>query len=245
VLTAGRINDLGDLQIKLPDTAEAQQLTLKVVLTTDDRVISNQWKLWVFPVVEDSVQSESCRLVDRLTDDDITFMEQGGAVLLTGNFPSAVEKEMFRTHTSGRSLLHAGAIIRKHPIWQKFPAEGFADWQFFRMMDSSCSMVHDRNMPEFQPLLELIPSFKRIRHKSMLSECKVGNGRLICCSLHLHEDDPAGSWLKKLLLDYLAAKNWANAPEWTPDALRERLHNPIRSTCQYRKIDAGGRPIDD
>jgi hypothetical protein len=172
-------------------------------------------------------------------------MEQGGAVLLTGNFPSAVEKEMFRTHTSGRSLLHAGAIIRKHPIWQKFPAEGFADWQFFRMMNCSSSMIHDRNMPEFQPLLELIPSFKRIRHKSMLSEYKVGKGRLICCSLHLQKDDPAGCWLKKLLLDYLAAKNWTAAPEWQAEYLRNRLHNPVQYSCQYRKIDAGGRPVDD
>jgi len=245
LLSAGMINDLGDLQIKLPDMIEAQQLTLKVVLTSDDRVISNQWKLWVFPAAEDSVQSESCRLVDRLTDDDITFMEQGGAVLLTDNFPSAVENEMFRTHTSGRSLLHAGAILRKHPIWQKFPAEGFADWQFFRMMDCSCSMIHDRDMPEFQPLLELIPSFKRIRHKSMLSEYKVGKGRLICCSLHLQDNDPAGCWLKKLLLDYLAAKDWAAAPEWQVGYLRSRMHNPVQYSCQYRKIDAGGRPVDD
>ena len=245
-IASGKITTLGDLSITLPDSPDAHQLTLKVVLTADcGKVINNQWKLWVYPRVENLPAATLCREVDRLTDEDITFMEQGGAVLLTGNFPSAVENEMFRTHTSGRSLLHAGAIIRKHPVWQQFPAEGFADWQFFRMMDSSCSMVHDRAMPEFQPLLELIPSFKRIRRKSMLSEYKTGKGRLICCSLKLQKDDPAGSWLKKLLLDYLAAKNWADAPEWTPDALRERLHNPIRSTCQYRKIDAGGRPIDD
>ena len=229
----------------MPDTTEAQQLTLKVVLTAGSRVISNQWKLWVYPAAEDLPQTELCRQVDRLTDDDIDFMEQGGAVLLTGNFPSATENEMFRTHTSGRSLLHAGALIRKHPVWQKFPNEGFADWQFFRMMDSSSSMIHDSEMPEFQPLLELIPSFKRIRRKSMLSEYKVGKGRLICSSLKLQKDDPAGSYLKQLLLDYLASKNWTDAPEWKVGDLRCRLHNPVQYSCQYRKIDAGGRPVDD
>ena len=106
-------------------------------------------------------------------------------------------------------------------------------------------MIHDSEMPEFQPLLELIPSFKRIRRKSMLSEYKTGKGRLICCSLNLQKDDPAGSWLKKLLLDYLAAKNWTDAPEWKVGDLRCRLHNPVQYSCQYRKIDAGGRPVDD
>ena len=246
LLPVGKINDLGDLQIKLPDTTEAQQLVLKVVLTAaNGKVVSNQWKLWVYPAAETEVLPEHCRKVDKLSDSDVTFMEQGGAVLLTGNFPAAVENEMFRTHTSGRSLLHAGAILRKHPIWQKFPAEGFADWQFFRMMDASCSMVHDRAMPEFQPLMELIPSFKRIRRKSMLAEYKVGKGRLLCCSLNLREDDPAACYLNKLLLDYLASKVWAEAPEWRIEHLRDRLQNPIQYVCQYRKIDAGGRPIDD
>ena len=245
-LPAGQINDLGELQIKLPDSAEACQLTLKVLLTASNgKVVRNQWKLWVYPPAGDALCTPHCREVDRLTDEDITFMEQGGAVLLSDNFPSAVEKEMFRTHTSGRSLLHAGAIIRKHPVWQKFPTGGFADWQFFRMMDASCSMVHDNAMPEFQPMLELIPSFKRIRRKSMLAEYKVGKGRLLCCSLHLRADDPAGSWLKRLLLDYLAAKDWTDAPEWQSEHLRNRLHNPVQYACQYRKIDAGGRPIDD
>ena len=171
-------------------------------------------------------------------------MKQGGNILLTDNFPAATEREMFRTHTSGRSLLHAGAILREHPIWRKFPAEGFADWQFFPMMDQSYSIVYDSDMPEFKVLFELIPSFKRIRHKTMLTEFQVGQGRLMLCSLHLNEDDPAGSYLKYLLLEYLSGDQKSEAPDWAVEKLRERLHNPVNYVCQYRKIDAGGRPVD-
>lgn len=237
------ISCVENLHITLPESDRAQMLTLHAVLSGSGKVFNNQWKLWVYPAAK--LNTYKCRVLDKLTDEAVDFLADGGAVLLTGEFPCGTELEMFRPHTSGRSLGHSGAIIRRHPVWEKFPNESFADWQFFPMMNVSCSIVNDKDMPEFKPLLELIPSFKRIRHKSMLAEYKVGKGRLMLCTLHIEADDPAARYLGSLLKEYLSSGSYASdVPEWTPEKLRHRLHHPVTYNCQYRKIDAGGRPVE-
>ena len=151
--------------------------------------------------------------------------------------------ETFRPHTSGRSLGHSGAIPHEHPVWHEFPQDGFADWQFFPMMTGSVSLIRDEDMPEFAPILELIPSFKLIKRKSLLSEYRVGQGRLMICGFHLREDDPASVWMRHILLEYLGRRDFADAPEWQTDKLLSRLNAGVQADTG-KKIDAGGRPVD-
>ena len=183
------------------------------------------------------------RVSDSLTTDLLDFVSQGGALLLTGGFPAATEHETFRTHTSGRSLGHAGTVFHSHPIWNRFSNSGYADWQFYPMMDGCTSMVNDAEMPPFTPIIELIPSFKLIRRKSLLSEFAVGLGRLMVCGLRLDADDPAAAHMKRLLLDYLGRRNFVPAPEWRPEQLAKRIGVTITEK-ERKAIDAGGRPID-
>ena len=70
-------------------------------------------------------------------------------------------------------------LVHTHPALKDFPHEGFGDWQFFPMMRRSNSLIYDQSMPEFAPVFELIPSFKMVKHKSMLSEFAVGKGKWI------------------------------------------------------------------
>ena len=66
------------------------------------------------------------------------------------------------------------------------------------------------------------------------------------CGLNLRNEDPAGLWMKHILLKYLASHDYVKAPEWNADQLRLSLA-AIPETAERlgRKIDAGGRPIDD
>ena len=111
------------------------------------------------------------------------------------------------------------------------------------MMTDSVSFATDPGMPEYRPMLELIPSFKLIRRKSLLSEFRVGRGRLMLCGLRLTADDPAAKWMKHLLLDYLVQGEYAPAPEWPPEDLRSRLNARPQAAASGKKIDAGGRPV--
>ena len=113
-------------------------------------------------------------------------------------------------------------------------------------MRESTSLIRDDGMPEYQPVIELIPSFKLIKRKSPLTEYQVGQGRLMICGLRLDQTgDPACVWMQKILMDYLAdPAQYANAPAWCANDLRKRLGVTVNANTGKR-IDEGGRPIDD
>ena len=99
-------------------------------------------------------------------------------------------------------------------------------------------------MPEYAPLIELIPSFKLIKRKSLLSEYRVGSGRLMLCGLKLEVDDPAAKWMKNILLEYLEAPTENDVPSWSSEKLRSAVVSGQLAVNSGKKIDAGGRPID-
>ena len=240
----GTLTELGTPELELPDWKEAHCCTLRVQFSDGKTTRENHWKFWVFPPAK-AVNRNGVRQAETLSEETIRFMADGGAVLLTGGFPGMSLPENFRPHTSGRSIGHSGAIPHEHPIWKRFPHDGFADWQFYPMMTGSHSLVTDPEMPEYHPILELIPSFKLIKRKSLLSEFKVGSGRLMVCGFRLTDDDPAAVWMKQILLEYLERHDYAPAPEWSEEQLRRRLDaEPVSPVMLGKKIDAGGRPID-
>ena len=118
------------------------------------------------------------------------------------------------------------------------------DWQFFPMMTGSRSLLYDDAMPEFRPLMELIPSFKLVKHKSMLSEFQVGAGRIMMCGLRLDRNDPAGAFLEGEIISYLEKGDFVPAPSWSPDDLGKRLASGPVSSRRPVAVDAGGRPLD-
>ncbi|MBQ7395421.1 MAG: hypothetical protein IJW08_02665 [Lentisphaeria bacterium] len=240
----GTVSRIATVSVQLPKYGKAVQMTLKVKCDVNGKNIHNSWKFWAFP---DSVipQNEIVRCVEKLDWEDIAFMEQGGRVLLTSNFPCETMPERFAPHTSGRSIGHSGVLIKEqHPVWQRFPHEGFADWQFYPMMSNSTSLVSVDDTPKYAPLMELIPSFKLIKRKSFLSEYRVGKGVLMLCGLRLDADDPGAEYLKHILLGYLAEADSTSAPEWEPKALTEALSKHYGNISTGKKIDAGGRPVD-
>lgn len=238
----GSVEVIGQVEFELPDWKSARCCRLRAVFSAGGHVWENNWKFWVFPAAGAALPN-GVRCVKMLTPEIIAFMNAGGAVLLTDNFPGETMAETFRPHTSGRSLGHSGAIPHEHPVWHEFPQDGFADWQFFPMMTGSVSLIRDEDMPEFAPILELIPSFKLIKRKSLLSEYRVGQGRLMICGFHLREDDPASVWMRHVLLEYLGRRDFADAPEWQTDKLLSRLNAGVQADTG-KKIDAGGRPVD-
>ncbi len=237
----GTIAKVAIIECQLPDIMESCCATLYVTAEFNGQTIDNKWKIWLFPKADNSLPV-GVRIANSLTKENLDFVSQGGAMLLMGGFPAATEHENFRTHTSGRSLGHAGTVFHSHPIWNHFSNNDYADWQFFPMMDGCTSLVNDVEMPPFSPIIELIPSFKLVRRKSLLSEFAVGHGRLMVCGLKLDADDPAAAYMKHLLLDYLGRRKFVPAPEWKTELLAKRIGMTITEK-ERKAIDAGGRPV--
>ena len=239
----GSVCKIGKAAAEIPPFEKAVQMQLKASCTVNGKYLHNSWKFWAFPAVKEN-SFGGVRCTERLTQEDVGFLANGGCVLLTANFPCSTMPERFAPHTSGRSVGHSGTIIHPHPVWNYFPHEGFADWQFYSLMDKSTSIISVDNAPLHAPVIELIPSFKLIKRKSFLSEYQVGRGHLILCGLRLDADDPAAKYLKYILLDYLATKEYADSPVWSPEQLSKDIETHYKDVSTGKKIDAGGRPID-
>ena len=57
---------------------------------------------------------------------------------------------------------------------------------------------------------------------------------------------PAADWMKRIILEYLAGRIYAEAPEWVPEKLLLNMASkPATAALLGKKIDAGCRPIDD
>ncbi len=239
-IPAGTVRELEEIAFPLPESARPYSGVLRASAECGGTVLENCWTFWVFPRKE-VLPGNRVRCAETLTDEVIGFAEDGGSVLLRGGFPAGTRTETFRPHTSGRTLGHAGILIHEHPVLRDFPHEGFGDWQFFPMMSGAVSMIHDSGMPEFHPVIELIPSFKLVRRKSMLSEFRVGKGRILMCGLALSDSDPAGRYLRGALLEYLNRGVWEEAPEWESASLRERIRRDHGERFQEIRLDEGGR----
>ena len=242
-IACGTVSDVCQMNFELPEFSCGKHCVLHAEALLNGEKIENRWDLWVFPAA-DVAETPNVIECEKLTDELIDFAVDGGAILLTGNFPSEMREESFRTHTSGRSLGHSGALINEHAIWKNFPHASFADWQFFPMMNGAESIIYDCDMPEYKPIFELIPSFKLIKHKSLLSEFAVGRGRIVMCGLKLQQNDPAGAFLKVQIKKYLAGGIFADAPEWDAADLKKRVEAGPFKRRKEVAIDGGGRPVE-
>ena len=240
----GTVSEAAQVCFTLPEAEIPYQVSLQVRAQLNDEFIDNAWEFYIFPAETPAVPC-GVRIADKLTEKEIDFLEKGGSLLLTGGFPAATTDEAFRPHTSGRAQLHGGVLLNDHPVWRDFPHRGFMEWQFFNMMSESKAIVYDPDMPEYNVIMELIPSFKLVKRKSVLTEFRVGRGTLLICGLNLDEKDPAARCLKKELLNYLGAPEKAPAAAWEPDALRRRITQGIPANRAVVKVDAGGRPIEE
>ena len=239
----GSVVRLCDIDTDLPESGTAGCAVLSAWCVISGTKLVNSWKYWLFPEPENK-EYANVRTSEDLTAGDVEFMEKGGCVLLTGNFPAQSMPERFAPHTSGRSIGHSGVLINPHPVTDKIPHEGFADWQFYPVMTGAKSLISDSSTPEYAPVIELIPSFKLIKHKSFLSEFAVGRGRLMICGLRLDIDDPAARWLRSVILQYLAEGSFVSAPVWEADKLLNSISGEKETVSVGKKIDEGGRPVD-
>lgn len=60
----------------------------------------------------------------------------------------------------------------------------------------------------FDPIIELVSSYKLIDEQAALFEWRVGPGKLLVCGLTLSESDPAAMFLRHEMLDYLSSASF-------------------------------------
>jgi hypothetical protein len=175
-------------------------------------------------------------LTERLDASLVKYMRAGGRVILAATeglirphpllFPTppyyAGIKYFFTppanypTYEDGQN----GTIIRDHPMLGGLPHEGFADLQFFRLIENAPPLdIAPLGLTEFEPVIRVLHRYPVFRPLAYLVEGRYGRGGLILCALDLNPAYPEAHYLLKSICAYATGTSFAPARELSAETL--------------------------
>ena len=82
-----------------------------------------------------------------------------------------------------------GTVIQSHPLLGDLPHEGFADWQFFRLIENAPPLDLDPlGLAEGDPVIRVIHRYPVLHPLGYLVERRCGRGGLVLCALDLRPE---------------------------------------------------------
>ena len=103
----------------------------------------------------------------------------------------------------------------KHPLLAAFPTEFYSNWQWYDLLDQqSRSLILDDTPADFRPIVQVIDNFARNHKLGNLFEARVGEGRLLVCTIDLLDNldrRPAAKQLLRSLYGYVASDRFQPA----------------------------------
>ena len=130
-----------------------------------------------------------------------------------GPFLSGRPGSVWNTAWTNRQPPHTLGILcdPQHPVFRDFPTEYHSNWQWWDLVTKSQIMVLNDLPSQIRPLIRVIDDWNTCRRLGLLLEARVGNGRLLMCSIDLKTDidqRPVARQLKHSLLQYMASNNF-------------------------------------
>lgn len=192
----GNGNSIGTLSVPLASIKKAEQLNLKVMLNN----FSNDWDIWVYPSSKKATNSD-IRVVEQLDPSTITFLNNGGSVLLNSSKGSVAPQKggdigigfssiFWNTSWTNGQKPHTLGILcePEHPALAHFPTEYHSNWQWWDAMSHSNAIILDEFGPELKPIVRVIDDWFENRSLGLLFEVKIGRGKLLVSGIDLHTD---------------------------------------------------------
>lgn len=206
---------LGSIRIQIPEVDKAEKCTLHITMDSSTCYLENQYNVWVYPLKEPK-KNEVILLKE--TDKNIfERIRQGAAVLILNPMGLKTVPLSFTKMLAGRTVGNTATVIHDHPAVEKFPHDGWCDFQFYSMMEQGRAVVFDDDMPlKFRPIVEVVSSYKTIFKQAAVFEFGIGKGKALVCTLNLDGDDPAQKTFLCLLLEYM------NSSRFQPEQIISR-----------------------
>ena len=141
----------------------------------------------------------------------MNLLNAGRRVVLFGTGPFPSNRASWQIAVAGRTGGHLATVISDHPLMEDFPHEGYCGRQFEHMLNHSKTASLDITDLPHRPIIDIATTYKNARREAVLFEYRVGNGRLLVCTLNLAEDDPAAQWLKNRIISYALSEKFEPA----------------------------------
>jgi len=213
----GGLFSIGEIDILLKGIKVPQQLELEISLERTN--VRNSYPLWVYPSDTRVENSEGLLVCERIDDKVIEILENGGRVLVVtdeialehsvGGFftPDFWCYTMFRRGSLSENRPVAPGTLGllcdpEHPALADFPTEFHSNWQWWRIVMNSRSVILDEVSEETKPIVQVVDNIARCHRLGLIFEGMVGKGRLLFCTaklLNLTEYPEAQQLLNSLI----------------------------------------------
>jgi hypothetical protein len=210
---------LGKVVYQFQQKNNPRKLTLEVGIGN----FKNSWDIWVYPEKQ-VLKSDKIRVVEKLDQKAINFLEGGGNVLLSlgkgkvapdmgGKVGVGFSSIFWNTAWTGGQKPHTLGILcnPEHPALELFPTEYHSNWQWWDAM-SHCDAIQLDSFPaELKPIVYIIDDWVSNRRLAMLFEAKVGKGRILVSGTDLvnnMESRPEARQMRSSLLKYMSGNQF-------------------------------------
>lgn len=216
----GAVTDIAVLETAAPETDRPTHYRLFATISGPSAELENCWDVFVFPEARE-VEADNVIMTDTLDEASLAVLESGGDILLEGAGPFFANPLNFRISLAGRTAGNLATVIEEHPLNDTYDHEGFCGWQFASMIDrAECVYYPPETEVPFDPIVEVVSSYKWIRRQAAVAELRVGKGRLLYSTFRMDPEDPAGAWWHENLLRYMTGKKFAPKTAVTAAQLR-------------------------
>ena len=245
----GDVADVGQIVLHAPDTDHPRKLELVITVTAGPVQYNNRWDFWEFPkknllseapgpielqaewpelhrvypwlrTSSNNIDPKSLLITETLNEGTMAHLRQGGRVLLIMKQKPSDHGIPFFPDSGGAM----GTLIPDPAALGDFPNQGFADLQFYNLLNGASPIPLDAWPAELKPIVGALRTTsgflsqqKGLSRVGYIFQARVGAGELLVTSPGLwnHYDDlhPAAIYLFDRLLRYASASNLAPGHE--------------------------------
>lgn len=228
---------LGEVSYSLKDRKTPEKLIFELTVGS----FSNSWEFWVYPSKKALIPGvESIKMVERIDDETLKFLNNGGVVLLSlkkgslasamgGNIQIGFSSIFWNTAwTSGQAPHTLGILVnQQHPALAEFPTEYHSNYQWRDAMSHSGAMDLSAFPQAMKPIVRVIDDWFTNRPLALVLEAKVGKGKVLVSSIDFGQDlerRPEAQQLLYSLKKYMASSQFQPSVGLTDDQLKRLTH---------------------
>lgn len=194
----------------------------------------NDWNFWLYPAqISNSTPVDV--FVTRSWDEAERKLSAGGKVLYVPRnadldwwSPPLARLPVFWNALMGPTWSRMLGLWcdTHHPALAEFPTDANCDWQWTELVRNARAVNLGRLPHGLQPIVQAIDDWNRNYKLGVVFECKVGDGKLMVCSIDLEnnlDSRPAALQLRNSLLEYTASDKFQPQTEVSASDIRSLL----------------------
>jgi hypothetical protein len=227
--------ELGSIRLPLAGFEAPRRYRLEVGI--ENTSFENDWDFWVYPPSVDIKIPPELEVLTELDSDAIELLNEGGIVMWlvppdqvsgdqTGTVATGFSSIFWNTSWTRRQAPHTLGILcdPKHPALSRFPTEFHSNWQWWYLVSQSQAMILDQFPKELRPIIQMIDDWFTNRRLGMAFEVRVGEGKLLVCSIDLMkgiQENPVARQMLHSLCSYMISDEFSPETNVDPSVLRE------------------------